>query len=361
MTTARPRIVFLGCPLDSDEQHEAFLEKKQGRLPPGFGDDPYEAVMSLISREIPEPLWESMGSLPVPDWLRPMPSLASTAQVTPEAMVRFIDGDGCRRFAESLQEVVAAEILPNIPCLIGVDHSLTGGVYNALVERFGADRLSLVVIDSHTDAIPTGVLAGAVGYDMDTNPHSRYDPADPLLYNRTDAYHASSFVHHLLAEKRVAPRNLYLVGVGDHPDKKTARIKDDRMARYVAAFSRLQRSGVGVVTKKDLTLQPSKFYRLMQRIDTPYVYISIDMDIGAGNALEGVRFRNRRGISEKQIYRLGDALCQCLENGIALAGMDVCEFNPRRAGGSDQTYRIAANLIAQIAFGRGRKPPARGA
>lgn len=352
MTNFQPHIVFFGCPLDSDEQHEAFLEKQRGHLPLGFSDDPYQYVMELVSQEIPEPLWESRGSLPVPDWLRPMPSPESMPQVTPEAVVEFIDRDGCRQAAESLRQVVASEILPNIPCLIGVDHSLTGGTYSALADRLGVDNLSLVIIDSHTDAVPMGVLAGAIAYDMDTNSNSLYDPTDPLLYNRSDSYNASSFIHHLLKENRVDPKNLFLIGVGDIPDKKVARIKDVRMTQYVETFTRLKRRGVGLLTKKDLTMRPSKLNHLMGRIKTPYVYVSIDMDIGADNALEGVRFHNRRGISEKQIYRLADALRKRIQDGAELAGMDLCEFNPRRAGGPDGTYRIAANLIAKIAFGR---------
>jgi arginase family enzyme len=276
------------------------------------------------------------------------------SQVTPKAMVAFIDHDGCRQAAESLRQVVSSQILPNIPCLIGVDHSLTGGMYNAMADRLGANNLSLVIIDSHTDAVPMDVLAGAIAYDMESNSNSVYDPEDPLLYNRSDSYNASSFVHHLLAENRVDPKNLYLIGVGDIPDKKVARIKDVRMIQYVETFTRLKRRGVGVLTKKDLTMRPSKLNHLMGRIKTPYMYISIDMDIGADNALEGVRFHNRRGISEKQMYRLADALRKRIDDGIELAGLDLCEFNPRRAGGADRTYRIAANLIANIAFGRNR-------
>ncbi|OGD63871.1 hypothetical protein A2215_00820 [Candidatus Berkelbacteria bacterium RIFOXYA2_FULL_43_10] len=79
------------------------------------------------------------------------------------------------------------------------------------------------------------------------------------------------------------------------------------------------------------------------------------MDIGAGNALEGVRFRNWKGLDESQIYKIAGMVRQVLSGSIRLAGMDICEIDPRRAGltypsGTDQTYKIAANLIKKIAF-----------
>jgi len=350
MDTARPRIFFFGCPLDSDERYEAFLEKQLNMLPAGLTGDPYDAVMDLIAKEIPETFWVSLGSLPVPEWLRPIPSAEVMPAVTAEAMVAFIDQNGCRTTTELVREFVSSKILPNIPCLIGVDHSLAGGSYRAVAEWFGTENVSLIIIDSHTDAIPMKVLSEAISYDMDTNPNSFHDPSDPLIYNRTDSYNASSFVYHLIAEKVVIPRNLYFIGVGDYPDKKATRIKDPRMSRYVEAYTRLKRQGVGVLTKNDLVLKPSKLKNLLKRMKTKYLYVSIDMDIGADNALEGVRFHNRKGISEKQMYWLADTLCQFIQSGIQLVGMDLCEFNPRRAGGIDRTYRIAASLISRIAL-----------
>ena len=84
------------------------------------------------------------------------------------------------------------------------------------------------------------------------------------------------------------------------------------------------------------------------------------MDIGANNALEGVRFRNWQGINEMQIYKLADAVIKIFSESVQLAGMDVCEIDPRRAGaihpsGKDKTYEIAANLIKKIAFSRERE------
>jgi arginase family enzyme len=82
------------------------------------------------------------------------------------------------------------------------------------------------------------------------------------------------------------------------------------------------------------------------------------LDIGARNGIEGVRFLERQGLNERQIYRIVDFLRDLLLKGVQLAGMDLTEINPRKAGrdhhtGEDQTYRIAANIIEKLLWGGG--------
>ena len=101
---------------------------------------------------------------------------------------------------------------------------------------------------------------------------------------------------------------------------------------------------------------PSKVRNILKGIRTPHMYISVDMDVGAGNALNGVRFTNRRGLNEKQMYRISDLLRECISGGVNLIGMDLTEFNSRSADpatvfSDDRTYRIAANLIRKFCFG----------
>jgi len=110
------------------------------------------------------------------------------------------------------------------------------------------------------------------------------------------------------------------------------------------------------MTKKECTQAPQKLKTLLQMVSTHYVYISIDMDIGAISAVEGVRFRNWKGLTEDRIYKLADALKTLFARKIQLAGMDIMEIDQRRAGeiypaGRDKTFRIAANLVMKIGFG----------
>ncbi|HMK36255.1 MAG TPA: arginase family protein [Desulfomonilaceae bacterium] len=292
----------------------------------------------------------------VPPWLRPIPPRIARKDVTLDNFIYFIDGNGCLDFAQAAGKFAEESIFPNIPCMIAVDHSLTGGVFASLVSCYKPEDISLIVLDSHVDSLPASAMSGAIQYDIATNPNSVHDPHDPFLRNRADSYNASSFLHYLLEDSVIDPKNLYLIGVSDYPPKRAFRIKDDRINRYVSCYSSLRRNGVNILTKKDLSLgSAAVLSNLIRRVKTPYVYISIDMDIGARNALEGVRFQNYQGINESQMYKVAKCLRELLDRDVSLAGMDVMEFNPRRAGcgenlGDDRTYRIAFNLIKTICF-----------
>jgi len=349
------KIVFFGCPFDCDEKHESIMEKQSCIGDLQASDDPLDAVMEIIRRKVPEKLWDTKGSVAVPAWLRPQPSQGDLAKVVVDNFVNFIDQDGCRHMADQVESFVRETVLPHIPCLVTVDHCLTGGAFKALAEHYGKENITLLILDSHTDAIPMSSLAGAIHYDIDTNPNSFYSKDDPFLFNRSESYNASSFVHHLVAESVVAPKNLMIIGVSDYPDSRVRRIKDPRVAKYVDEFSKLKKMGVKLITKKECQLKPAKAKALFKQIRTPYLYISIDMDIGSRNAVEAVRFRDWKGLNEKKILKLADAITAQFSGDRQLVGMDINEINPRRAGrhftsGLDRTYEIAATLIQRIAF-----------
>jgi arginase family enzyme len=352
------KILLFGCPMDCDEKFDSIQEKLNIVHMTNSFDDPLNGVMEYFGSDIAEGLWDNIGSLPVPSWLGPKPPSKDSSKITTENFINFIDNNGCKDFAEKTDQFVTDQILPDIPCLVGIDHSLTGGVYSALSRHHGKENLSLIIIDSHTDAVPMPVLAGAIQYDTDKNSDSVHDKNDPFLYNRSDSYNASSFVHSLVKEKLVDPKNLYIIGVSDFPEKKFLRIKDPRIKKYNNAYLGLRRLGAKIITKKECKLNPNKIKGFLKKISTSHVYVSIDMDIGANNALEGVRFRNWKGLNENQIYKLADAVTQIFSNTTQLAGMDICEIDPRRAGkqtpsGKDKTYEIAAKLIKKIAFNLG--------
>jgi len=348
----KKKVIFFGCALDPDERDESIREKLSCMNRGRTDYDPYLQVMRIIETEVDAEQFEAIGSLEVPSWLCPLPASDEKAYINVDNFVAFIDGDECRTFARMISEHVIDEILPRISCMIAVDHSLTGGVFEKIAAYYGPEAVSLIVLDSHTDAVPVSLLAGAIAYDMETNPSSPYDPSDPFLHGRVDTFNASSFLYHLLDEGAVIPENLYILGVSDYPVKRSFRIKDDRIRRYVGVYAGLKKRGVRILTKKDLLSGSARIRAALRSIRTPYVYVSIDMDIGAGNALDGVRFRNWKGMNEKQIYRIAGHIGELLNDGVRLAGMDLTEFNPRRADVSqDRTYRIGANFIRRLCFG----------
>mgnify|MGYP006286290855 CR=1 FL=1 len=356
------KLVLFGCPLDCDEKHDSILEKHQRGWPADLPADPLLPVAAILEDEAPEGGWENLGSVPVPSWLSPLPGPDGIDRVVVDEFVAFLDAGGCLNKAEELAELTASRIRPDIPCLVAVDHSMAGGPLKALSSELGPEEISLVVLDAHTDAIPMAAMGSAIAWDIKTNPATVYDPEDPFIRNRADSYNASSFIHHLLEGEVIYPENLYLLGVTDFPDKKALRIKDPLLKEYISAFTSLRKRGGTVITKKDLSAGSGKARAALSRIDTPYVYVSVDLDVGAGKALSGVRFTDRYGISAGQMYSLARALRALLGRGVELIGMDVSEFNPRRAGTViegrvDPTYRIAADFIKIIGLGLSPERP----
>ncbi len=352
------KIIFWGCPLDSDERHESIQEKLSLMGTPGVVDDPYEGIMKIIRQEVNPEIWSEKGSLDVPGWLRSIPPLANEEKIRTETFVDFVDHGGFETYAQQVGDFIATNIFPNIPCMLAVDHSLTGGAFKKLIELYRPEDIALIVLDSHTDAIPMSAMAGMIQYDIDTNPDTVHDRDDPFLYDRRDSYNASSFLYYLLAEEVLKPQNLYLIGISDYPPKHAFRIKDPRIEDYVNIFSELKRRSVTILTKNDFLISPSKIKNVLSHVKSPYVYISVDLDIGARNGVEGVRFLERQGLNERQIYRLVDFLRGLLSKGIRLAGIDLTEINPRKAGsrystGEDKTYQIAANIIRRLLWGDG--------
>lgn len=343
------QIVFLGFPLDPDER-QAAIDDKLAAAAPAWPDDPYEGVMALLRAELAPGSWREEGSQPVPAWLRPRPGPEALGGLDVANVVGFLDGGGCRAAVEHLAGLVAERALPGPPCLIGVDHCLSGGPLLALSRAHGPENLTLIALDAHLDAVPMPVMAGAIAYDIERNPASPHDPEDPFIFGRPDSYNASTFLHHLLAEGALLPRNLILAGLDDYPPKQALAARDERLRAYVESWTGLQRRGARLVTKQDLGLNPAKLATFLRQIKTAHAYVSIDLDVGANAATGAVRFAERAGLGRAQLMRTAQAIAQALRRGPGgsiLAGLDVMEFNPRHPE-APGAYRLAADMIKTL-------------
>jgi len=356
------RITFFGCPLDSDERDESILEKMAiGGIHPEKSD-PYPFIMDILRREVGSQRWSELFSIDVPGWLKAIPSLDNMGQISTEKFVGFIDSGGCKEYSELVARLITERIYPDIPCMLGIDHSLTYGAFAALSELYGPNTISLVILDSHLDAVPVDIISEAVQYDIESNPNSVHDRNDPYLYNRPKSLNASTFIDFILSQSYIQPPDLYVIGISDYPPKKAFRIKDKRIQNYVKQYSGLRNKGACIITKKDISTNFVKLKHLLKKIKTPYVYISIDMDVGSRNAVEGVRFKDWMGLNESQLMSVVDQLKEAIPNSTDLVGLDIMEMNPRIAGNinnteEDRTYEIAAKLVKKLCFDYALKYP----
>lgn len=119
--------------------------------------DPYDAVTNHMADILEELDITLAGKFLIPPWLGPRPPQSSFPMVTVDHMRYFFDSNGFFELANRLEGFVRDSILPQMPIMIGIDHSATGGVVSALVERYGAQSVSVVVLDRHFDAFSSSV------------------------------------------------------------------------------------------------------------------------------------------------------------------------------------------------------------
>jgi arginase family enzyme len=307
--------------------------------------DPYEALINF------DPVLTSngciaVGGVPTESWVTPKPLVGDLPAITSDAYRQFLEGNGCRRYADITGNVVA-RILPGPFVMIGVDHSLTGGVVRALSERLSPERLSLIVLDAHLDIFDFELLYPAQQKLMANQGYGSYAP-EPY---RNSFYGCGNFLKYLLAENSILPENLFVVGVNDYPGNISEHEKDPDIGPYVQAHRGVVERGVHVVPRAEAESSKGELAVVLSRINTPYVYVSIDLDVGAFSATRAVRFLNTVGMEESAIYRTVEAIRDVIETRhVSCVGFDLMEMDVHFAetvigGVRDRSYEIASHIM----------------
>lgn len=343
------RIALFGCSLDPDEREQSILRKVKyilsSRPSKGNNLDPYDAISYLITQFTKNTsIFYSKGKVEVETWLRPFPSFSDLPLLSVPNFVAFIDSNGCLEYANRVAKFVKANILPDIPFLIGVDHSMSGGVLKALSEIYGRDNILAIFVDSHFDGISLPIKLGLIHYDIETNPDTIYSKNDLYLYDRADSYNTESFIKFLINERIILPENTICIGISNYPTAEAFKVKDARVKNYIREFTVMQEKGVCIIRKEDLRNDPAVLKKLFKNRDIKYVYVSVDMDIGANAVTQGVRFSNGYiGMNVDQIRKITNEIRNfALERG-SLIGIDLMEINMYTA--DESTYALALTII----------------
>jgi arginase family enzyme len=345
-------IKVFGLNLDPDERDESIVNKLSST---GMDTkDPYEIVSEKL-KDSNEIKFTKIGKVQVEPWLIPNPKKEDLFMVDVDNLVAFIDSDGCREYASKVKEFVKEKVFPDIPLMIGVDHSGTGGCIEALAEKYGKANISVVMLDSHFDGIIPTQRLKLIQHDIEFNPNTKFSKDDPYLYNRVDSFNADSFLYFLLKEKKILPKNLFVLGVSDYPPNAAKDARDPRIREYYEFYRKFEDDGVTILPKNKLKANfEMALKKIFEKIKTPYVYVSVDIDIGSRQALTGARFLDYLGLEESEIYRILDGLNRyAKEKKIEIVGADVMEIDQSKAGqrfgkNYDKTYDISLEVIKKI-------------
>lgn len=351
-----------GCALDVLDAPEKLAMKlgylnalREGVIDEAVARDPYD----LLARELTgADGLVTVGRLELESWMTPRPRLDALDMVDVLLYREFLDTGGCVVVSARLREFVRQMVLPLSPFLIGVDHSLTGGVLDAIC---GPDptETALVVLDSHFDAIPASVRKAAAGGESADTVATAPEGPDPGGVP-PESYNCGTWLAGVIERELIAPRNIVVIGASDYPGRLQTEGEPEGMAEFRRSYLEFEERGTKVIPKKKVRQDgvEQAAAEALEGIDAHRVYVSIDADLGSGEDVKAVRFLDTIGLEPEEVARL----CGCLSVGIAtrgleLAGFDVMEIDVHLAdipGSTDRTVEMcAAAARAMLGVGGG--------
>ncbi len=302
-------IKFFGASLDALDHQEAVEGKRSyvqalalGKCPQPDLRDPYALFRHAVGDQMMASGHQYLGRFAIESWLTPKPQTLDRDLIDQRSYQQFLRNDGFKSFADLIKGFVKAHIFPSIPGMIGVDHSLTGGVLMALSERMGCENLGVVVFDAHTDAVPLPIRSGLVQYALEKGL-----PSPGLLSNdgALDPYTTGNFLLHLIEEEVMLPGNLILIGPGDDGER-WRESNDPRVMEYVRHYDSLLERGVKIISRDRLKKSgPSTIRNELDQLKCSHLYISLDVDVSAQRGVLGARFIDQVGSRDDPHLRYG--------------------------------------------------------
>jgi arginase family enzyme len=314
--------------------------------------DPYDALAKHVADF---QHFELAGKYPIPSWLGPRPCASNRHLVNAKNLQEFVTNGGFFETKKGVQDFVERKVFPALPIMLGIDHSVTGGVVAALAKIYGQERISIVVLDRHFDGIPLSLR-------MD----SLLKPTLGFNKNRTsglgdvtavDQYCCGNFWAYLIEGGIVLPENLLFVGVADYPEKNI----DSKWKRFKESYLSLEDRGCSFfpLWKFDGFYVDSLARFLNEKITTPYVYVSLDLDVGAYNCTYAARYMDGKGINRQNLLDIAGIIADGNRNKkYRLVGFDIMEFNMHflgiktAKGTKDSTLFLVRDFIKTLTLSR---------
>ncbi len=289
-------------------------------------DDPYDFIKSdLVPRISHEYTW--VGKVPIDSWLTPHPRLSDLPLLNAYQCTEFLEKNGCWDYSLQTAEFVEKQIFPSAPVMIGVDHSLTGGLLLALTKKY--DNVNVIVVDAHFDVMKFSRSA------------FKSDGQQQLFY------HCGNFLSYILEKGTIHPENLWIVGVSEkaftadnyHQMDSISRNNADEAKKWIG-------KGVHVRFKEDIDIEEMKL-----TLNGP-TYISIDMDAGSLSSIFSARYMTCYGLPVEKFLSLLSGLALSIRAAsVPILGLDIMETDIHllevtdRTPFQDNTQRIVREIF----------------
>ena len=354
MVEKPPGFGVFGCSLDALDASEKVAMKLAymdavacGRIESGCARDPYDLLVGELTAGSNS---VAVGKVMLESWVTPRPDPADAGMVSAAGYSEFLGSGGCAAVCEGLTEFVKEKVLPLRPLLVGVDHSLTGGVCEALAGEHGPDRLALIVLDSHFDAVPASVRrsAGAHQAGEGKGHGAATGGGRAEMSGLPESYTCGNWLADVLERGVLLPENVAVIGPSDHPGYAGEPGGEVGFSVYRRSYLSFEDRGVRVVPKRTLRHRgiQAAVASGLEGLEGKEVYLSIDADVAAGERVKAVRYLDTIGLTGAELEELFGALGDWLAgSGSALAGMDLMEIDVHLADIPGSTDRTAATFL----------------
>ena len=210
---------------------------------------------------------------------------------------------------EMLRKKVAT--LPNVPIILGGDHSISIPVFQAQRERYRGQRLGVLWVDAHPDLC--------------------------AVFTGSKLSHACVLRRAL--EFGIKPEEVCLVGVRSWEDQEIDLIENGGLNVYTAAE----------VAERGIKSVAARVYNKLSHCDA--VHISLDIDCLDPAFAPGTGIPDSGGLTSREVITLIKSL-----RGLPLVGLDVVEVSPP-IDPSEATVFAALKIIMEYIalFARGKK------
>lgn len=359
MSLRQSPIKFFGAGLDALDTSESIDTKRAylravtspGGSPIGF-KDPYAFFRHISGEEIRNTGNQLLGRFSVDSVLSSKPRPSDFERIRPETFRSFLENDGFRVFSELIRQFVHAHVFPCRPGMIGVDHSLSGGVLTALSEKMGPENLGVLIFDAHTDAVPLSLRTGLVEYALDKGIPA---PVQTRRKHCEECYTAGNFLLHLMKSGTILPGNLIIVGAADTEDR-LKETEDPRVVDYQSHLGDLGRMGVRTLSRVELEQGGAGVLTgMLQEMECSNLYISLDVDVSALRGVLATRFIESEGSPCSTILRMAGEVAEMIaDQRFCLIGLDVMEIDVHKLGArleggqTDRTGEFVKEFVSTL-------------
>ena len=324
--------------------------------------DPYDGLLKH-SKILHQAKFVKLGKVPIESWLTPKPKIEDFHLLDPRTFQEFTNSGAVAEYSIKIESYIKEQILPDIPLMIGVDHSLTGGALGALSEKYGPENILVIIFDAHFDGIPAHISLDLARYakehkeEVNVLSPQQLELHDIEAIKIEDSYTCASFLEYIIEEGIILPENLILFGVQDYPGDEMQAEKDKRVLNFVKKYLDYEKKGVSFIpAQKETAKMIMKLKETLADRQTSFVYLSLDVDVSMFEEVLAARFMNAIGIKQSILMEAVKIIKKFItETSSELIGVDIMEIETfmlnkklKKSGEKDKTIELIDGFISEL-------------